>query len=54
MKIKTTALAALLALSPTLALAMGCGFEHSETAMTCAEGMVMDEETSTCVPIVTG
>ena len=56
MKIKTTALAALLALSPTFALAMGCGFgEHPETtAMSCAEGSVLDEESGTCVPVVTG
>ena len=56
MKIKTTLVAALLALSPTFALAMGCGFgEHTETtAMSCAEGTILDEESGTCVPLVTG
>jgi len=55
MKTKTTLLAALLALSPTLALAEGCNWsKHETTAMSCAEGSVMDEATGTCVPIVTG
>jgi hypothetical protein len=56
MKIKTTLVAALLALSPTFAFAMGCSHgAHTETtAMSCAEGHVMDDEKGTCVPIVTG
>lgn len=56
MKTKTTLAAALLALSPTFAFAMGCNSEkHMETtAMSCAEGMVMDAETNTCIPLVTG
>lgn len=55
MKIKTTVVAALLALSPTFVLAEGCGWGHTETtAMSCAEGTVMDEESGTCVPTVTG
>ena len=56
MKIKTTLAAALLALSPSFALAMGCSWgEHTETtAMSCAEGMILDEESGTCVPVVTG
>ena len=56
MKTKTTLVAALLALSPTFAFAMGCSYgAHTETtAMSCAEGMVMDAETNTCVPVVTG
>ncbi|MEL7116774.1 MAG: hypothetical protein AAGP08_14535 [Pseudomonadota bacterium] len=56
MKIKVTAVAALLALSPTFAFAMGCNWgEHTETtAMSCAEGTIMDEEKGECVPVVTG
>jgi len=56
MKISTTLAAALLALTPSLGFAMGCHFdEHkADTAMSCAEGTVIDEETGTCVPVVTG
>ena len=55
MKITTTLAAALLALTPSFAMAMCQWGDHKEeTAMSCAEGTVMDEETGTCVPIVTG
>jgi hypothetical protein len=56
MTIKTILAAGLLAVAPSFALAMGCSFgEHTETtAMTCAEGAMLDEETGTCVPVVTG
>lgn len=48
----TTALTALaLLLAPSLSFA-GCKGDHSQqTAMSCAEGMMMDEETGTCVPV---
>lgn len=42
------------ALSPTLAMAMGCGFGHTKTedvAMTCAEGSVFDTDQQRCVPM---
>ena len=49
MKIKTIVAAALLALSPSISLAM-CNGEHaSQEAMSCAEGTVWDAATSTCV-----
>ena len=52
---KTKILLATLALTvtPSLALAMGCGFGHtkSETAsISCAEGSVYSSETQRCVP----
>ena len=55
MTIKTAALTAVLALAPSLALAMGCsGFGHeTEQAMSCAEGTVWDAETETCIEQVT-
>ena len=47
---------ALLALSPTLAFAYECNWDkHQETtALSCAESTVLDEETGTCIPVVTG
>ncbi len=58
MTLKTLTTALALTLLPGLALAggMGCGGTHGATqeAMSCAEGMVFDTETGTCVPIVTG
>ncbi|KMW57157.1 hypothetical protein AIOL_002118 [Candidatus Rhodobacter oscarellae] len=55
MKIKTTLAAAILVLSPTFAMAMGCsGYGHTEQAMSCAEGTAFDEKTGTCIPVVTG
>ncbi len=48
-----TALAALtLTLLPGLALAQGCDHAKS-TAMSCADGMMPDAETGTCVPVTT-
>ena len=54
MTIKTALVAAVLALSPSLAMAMGCQWgDHSEQAMSCAEGMTWDAATETCVEQVT-
>ena len=54
LKILTAAFALILA--PTAILAQSCseGRHSQQTAMSCAEGMVMDEETGLCVPVVTG
>ncbi|PVA09803.1 adenylosuccinate lyase [Pelagivirga sediminicola] len=50
MKILT--LAALLALAPTLSLAMGCDHGKKSTqAMTCAAGTTYDADTKACLPI---
>lgn len=56
MKIKTTFAAFALMLMPGLALAYECNsmMHETTTAMSCAEGTVMDDETGTCVPVVTG
>ena len=55
MTVKTMTTALILTILPTLSLAMGCSGEHREqTAMSCAEGMMIDEETGLCVPVVTG
>lgn len=56
MKITTiVTAAALLALAPTFASAMGCnwGKHGTEQAMTCAEGTAFDEESGTCKPVAT-
>ena len=55
MKLKFTLAAAILALTPTLALAMGCSKEHAiEQAMSCADGMVWDADKGSCTAVVTG
>ncbi len=57
MKIKTTFAALFLMALPGLAFAQGCqgGAKHENTtAMSCAEGSMIDPETGTCVPLVTG
>ena len=56
MTLKTMMTAVVLFVFPSLSVAMGCSMErHStQTAMTCAEGMMLDEQTGTCVPVVTG
>ena len=53
MKIKLTLTALVLTLLPGLAAAACSGYEKT-TAMTCAEGMTMDPETQTCIPVTTG
>ena len=50
LKIALTALT--LTLVPTLALAAGCG--HEKQAQSCAEGMMWDAATNSCVKQVTG
>ena len=49
MTLKTLFAAAVFALSPALVLA-AC-YDHSEQAMTCADGTTYDTETKTCVQI---
>lgn len=49
---KTTIIAAILALSPAIGFAMGCSSTH-EVTMTCADGTMWNAETSTCVPLST-
>lgn len=50
MKFKTILTASVLALAPTFALAMGCSeYKTDQTAMSCAEGTVLDAATGTCV-----
>ncbi len=53
MTIKTTLAAFILVLAPGLASAQCFGDYHQpkQTAMSCAEGMIIDEETGTCVPL---
>ena len=48
--IKTFLAAVALTVLPGLALAMGCsGYKHEQTVMSCADGMVFDAQTGTCV-----
>jgi len=50
---KTTIIAAILALSPAIGFAMGCGGAKHDTAMSCAEGTLYDAKTGTCAPLTT-
>ena len=50
---KTAILALAIAALPGLAAAM-CNYDKEVTAQSCAPGSVMDNETGTCVPVVTG
>lgn len=51
MKTKIICAALALALSPSVALAMGCGKGHAkEASISCAEGTIFDNETQKCVP----
>jgi hypothetical protein len=52
--IRTTLAALALALSPTLALAMGCSEHTVRTSTTCPEGQVWDATGQTCTKPVTG
>jgi hypothetical protein len=49
MKARLTLAALILAATPGLAFAMCSGMKPSETAMSCANGMVWDSQTRTCV-----
>lgn len=48
MTIKTALAALVLALAPAIASAT-CFGDHSQQAMSCADGMIWDEKTATCV-----
>lgn len=48
MTFRTLVVAAILAAAPTFSFAM-CNWQHTQEAMTCAEGMVWDAETETCI-----
>ena len=51
---KTTIIAAILALTPAIGFAMGCSGAKHDTAMSCAEGTMYNAETGTCAPVTTG
>jgi len=51
MKIKTLLTAAALTIAPTLTLAMGCPSSKSQV-MSCADGLVYDSATSSCIATV--
>lgn len=53
MRLKTVLAAALLAIAPTLGLAMGCNDHSNEQASSCAEGFSWDKDAGTCVEQVT-
>ncbi|SLN54935.1 hypothetical protein [Roseisalinus antarcticus] len=50
---KTALTVLILTLLPGLAAAQ-CFGDHSQQAMSCADGMQYDAEAGTCTPIVTG
>ncbi|MBT8413763.1 MAG: hypothetical protein KJO30_05475 [Boseongicola sp.] len=53
MKTKILLATLALAVTPSLALAMGCGFGHAKTetaSISCAEGSVYNAEAQRCVP----
>ena len=53
MSVRSILAAAILALAPTFALAQAC--DHgTEQAMSCADGMVWDSTTGSCVSQVSG
>ncbi len=51
MILKTLLAASVLALAPTFAVASGCaGYDHKQQAsISCADGMILDNATGTCV-----
>jgi len=50
MKLRTTAIATLIALLPGLAFAQGCNSGYHDTAsISCMDGTVLDPATNTCV-----
>ncbi len=54
MTFKTLFAAAILSIAPTFVLAMGCsGYAPEQTAMSCADGLVLDAATGTCVAKIT-
>lgn len=53
MSLKSVLTAAVLTLVP-LASTAECFGDHSQQAMSCAEGNVWDADKAACVPVVTG
>ena len=55
MRIKTVLAAAILTMTPALAMAQGCSFgsHGQEASMSCAEGTTWDATSGTCVPTAT-
>jgi ABC-type dipeptide/oligopeptide/nickel transport system permease subunit len=55
MKTKLMLAVLALAVSPTVALAMGCSSGHvkDEIVMSCADGMTYDAQTQGCIPLST-
>ena len=57
MKMKLLFATLAVTVTPSLALAMGCGFGHEKNdtvAISCAEGSVYSAEAQSCVPLTTG
>lgn len=52
MKLRVTLAALVLAATPGLAAAMCSDMKPAQTAMSCADGMIWDSQTRTCVPPV--
>ena len=52
--IRTTLAALVLAVTPTLALAMGCSEMPVRTSTVCPEGQIWDTTGQTCMTPVTG
>lgn len=53
MTAKLTLTALVIAVLPSLSLAMGCSGGHDQTAqMSCPEGQIFDDESSACVPLL--
>ena len=50
MKLKTILAAAVIAATPAFAFAEGCSWSK-QMAMSCADGMVYDHESNTCVQV---
>jgi len=57
MKMKLLFATLAVTVTPSLALAMGCGFGREKTdtaAISCAEGSVYSAAAQSCVPLTTG
>ena len=48
---KTLFVAAILAVTPALSFAQCFGDGHQEASMSCADGMVWDKDSRTCVTV---
>ncbi|WP_226782574.1 adenylosuccinate lyase [Oceaniglobus trochenteri] len=49
MKLRLILATCALVAAPTLGLAMGCSDHGDQASMSCAQGMVLDAATGTCV-----